>query len=604
MRYANVTKGYGVEVLGRSATRTTATATTAPAWEADDHADKSPAEYANEVVAYADAMKAVDPTIKIGAVLTTPGNWPDGIVGRRRRRHLEPDRAVDRRPEHRLRRPALVPGRRHRRRGAGQDRRRSPTSLYLTARSRSTGTPGAGADRIGISLTETQRRRRRRTPSRARCSSPTPTAACWSNGRVHRRLVERPQRHRHRRRRSPGRPTTATSACSPAAPAPPTARVCEPALNTPFAPYHALAHDRAGSPRRATSSSGPRTDRSAGQRARRPPAQRRSGGAAAQQGPGPRAHRSRSTTPATRRRRTRPTVYHVPQRRHRHRDRPDGHRRRADAAAVLADRWSRCTPTRSPDAARRPPGQPDGAGGVTDRTATDLLAGRRAGRSPIAKYEVYRQNGAVSEQLGETAGTSFTVAQPRPGHAGTRSTCWPGTPPAGSPGSSPPLTFTTGSPAASTLHGPAHRRQRLGQRLRRQRRHHQHRRRPGRAAGPSAFTWPTAGRASAAAGAAPGRRPARDGTVDQRRLERDRRTRRRPSTSASSAPTAARTCCPTCSPSTARSARRPRELISASPAGRRSPSTPGVLLPSAVLASGTSTFASGKYAAAQPRDVG
>ena len=30
----------------------------------------------------------------------------------------------------------------------------------------------------------------------------------------------------------------------------------------------------------------------------------------------------------------------------------------------------------------------------------------------------------------------------------------------------------------------------------------------------------------------------------------------------------------------------------------------GVLLPSAVLASGISTFASGKYAAAQPRDVG
>ena len=27
------------------------------------------------------AMKAVDPTIKVGAVLTTPGNWPDGIVG-------------------------------------------------------------------------------------------------------------------------------------------------------------------------------------------------------------------------------------------------------------------------------------------------------------------------------------------------------------------------------------------------------------------------------------------------------------------------------------------------------------------------------------------
>jgi hypothetical protein len=49
-------------------------------WEADSHADKSPAAYANAVVEYAAAMKAVDPSIKIGAVLTTPGNWPDGVV--------------------------------------------------------------------------------------------------------------------------------------------------------------------------------------------------------------------------------------------------------------------------------------------------------------------------------------------------------------------------------------------------------------------------------------------------------------------------------------------------------------------------------------------
>lgn len=50
-------------------------------WEADDHADKSPKEYAKNVVEYATAMKAVDPTIKVGAVLTMPGNWPDGLVG-------------------------------------------------------------------------------------------------------------------------------------------------------------------------------------------------------------------------------------------------------------------------------------------------------------------------------------------------------------------------------------------------------------------------------------------------------------------------------------------------------------------------------------------
>ncbi|WP_377268444.1 cellulose binding domain-containing protein [Peterkaempfera sp. SMS 1(5)a] len=33
------------------------------------------------MLAYASAMKAVDPTVKIGAVLTMPGNWPDGIIG-------------------------------------------------------------------------------------------------------------------------------------------------------------------------------------------------------------------------------------------------------------------------------------------------------------------------------------------------------------------------------------------------------------------------------------------------------------------------------------------------------------------------------------------
>ena len=78
--YANVTKGYGVkhweignEVYGNGHYGS--------AWENDTHADKSPTAYANAVVAYAKAMKAVDPTVKIGAVLTTPGNWPDGIVG-------------------------------------------------------------------------------------------------------------------------------------------------------------------------------------------------------------------------------------------------------------------------------------------------------------------------------------------------------------------------------------------------------------------------------------------------------------------------------------------------------------------------------------------
>ena len=79
VQYANVTKDYGVkyweignEVYGNGYYGS--------GWEADDHASKSPAAYAQNVVQYASAMKAVDPSIKIGAVLTLPGNWPDSVV--------------------------------------------------------------------------------------------------------------------------------------------------------------------------------------------------------------------------------------------------------------------------------------------------------------------------------------------------------------------------------------------------------------------------------------------------------------------------------------------------------------------------------------------
>ncbi len=79
VQYANVTKGYGVkyweignEIYGNGYYGS--------AWETDNHASKSPAAYADNVLQYAAAMKAVDPAIKIGAVLTIPGGWPDGVV--------------------------------------------------------------------------------------------------------------------------------------------------------------------------------------------------------------------------------------------------------------------------------------------------------------------------------------------------------------------------------------------------------------------------------------------------------------------------------------------------------------------------------------------
>ncbi|WP_329227094.1 LPXTG cell wall anchor domain-containing protein [Streptomyces canus] len=78
VKYSNVDKGYGVkyweignEVYGNGHYGN------GKGWETDNHADKSPKEYGKNLVAYSKAMKAVDPKVKIGAVLTTPGFWPD-----------------------------------------------------------------------------------------------------------------------------------------------------------------------------------------------------------------------------------------------------------------------------------------------------------------------------------------------------------------------------------------------------------------------------------------------------------------------------------------------------------------------------------------------
>jgi len=79
VQYANITKGYG-DKYWEIGNENYGNGYYGADWEADSHASKSPTTYANNVVQYASAMKAVDPTIKIGAVLTLPGNWPDGSV--------------------------------------------------------------------------------------------------------------------------------------------------------------------------------------------------------------------------------------------------------------------------------------------------------------------------------------------------------------------------------------------------------------------------------------------------------------------------------------------------------------------------------------------
>jgi hypothetical protein len=49
-------------------------------FEYDLHMDKGPVAYGENALQFIDAMKAVDPSIKVGVALTAPGNWPDEDV--------------------------------------------------------------------------------------------------------------------------------------------------------------------------------------------------------------------------------------------------------------------------------------------------------------------------------------------------------------------------------------------------------------------------------------------------------------------------------------------------------------------------------------------
>ncbi|OIJ90388.1 hypothetical protein BIV25_32135 [Streptomyces sp. MUSC 14] len=80
VQYANVTKHYGVKYW-EVGNEQYGNGEYGSAWETDHHSSHSATTYANNVLQYISAMKAVDPSIKIGAVLTTPGGWPDGITG-------------------------------------------------------------------------------------------------------------------------------------------------------------------------------------------------------------------------------------------------------------------------------------------------------------------------------------------------------------------------------------------------------------------------------------------------------------------------------------------------------------------------------------------
>lgn len=78
VKYANVTKHYGVKYweLGNEIP---GDGTYGSRWEYNTK-PKGATAYANNIADYITRMKAVDPSIKVGAVITTYNSWPDGLV--------------------------------------------------------------------------------------------------------------------------------------------------------------------------------------------------------------------------------------------------------------------------------------------------------------------------------------------------------------------------------------------------------------------------------------------------------------------------------------------------------------------------------------------
>src|SRR5581483_3945859 len=78
VKYANVTKHSGVKYweLGNEIP---GDGTYGAAWEHEEK-PKGATTYANNIADYITQMKAADPSIKVGAVLTTYNSWPDGLV--------------------------------------------------------------------------------------------------------------------------------------------------------------------------------------------------------------------------------------------------------------------------------------------------------------------------------------------------------------------------------------------------------------------------------------------------------------------------------------------------------------------------------------------
>ncbi len=438
VRYANVTKGYGVkyweignELYGNGHYGAN--------WEADDHADKSPTGYANGVVAYADAMKAADPSVKVGAVLTTPANWPDGIVGSGDTAswnqtvlsiagphidfvilHWYPTGST---AAEALAKPEQI-----------------DDMIYLT-REQIARYAGPNSGRIGISMTETNTPVGVNTQPGALFAADT-YSSLLANGVF---TIDWWDTHNGPTKLSTvaGYPDygdgglLSSGTCLDGG-------GCEPPLNTPFAPYYGLkmlstfAHPgdqfvRAGA-----------DDPLVGAHAVRRP-----NGDLAVLLLNKDQDQARTVTldyagytPAA----GAPQVFTF----------TNGATTISSATTGTSTSqtlppYSLTTVVLHPAAAASAgpgtPGQPTGT--ATDRTATISWPAAAPGAHPIAKYEVYRQVGAVSEQWGETTGTSLAVGNLVPGSRYTVNVLARDT--AGNvSAASPPLTLTTGAPASSS----------------------------------------------------------------------------------------------------------------------------------------------------------
>ncbi|MEU7758952.1 MULTISPECIES: cellulose binding domain-containing protein [Micromonospora] len=439
VRYANVTKGYGAKwwTVGNE---NYGNGHYGSAWEADDHPDKSAAQYARLVVEYADAMKAVDPSIKVGAVLTMPGNWPDGITAGSDPGPWNQTVLSIAGPKIDFVDVHWYPG------GSAADSlartNHLPDAAWLL-RQQIARYAGPGADRIGISFTELNVDAGRTTAPGALFLADAYSGLLeqgvftvqWWN--VHNGIgtvseVAGQTDYGDFGLLSSGNCTS-------------DGEVCQPAFNTPFAPYHALSmmnlFVRPGDQLVRAGTDQPLV---AAHAVRRP-----DGSVAVlllNKDPDtayPVALDYAGFTPAD----EAPTVHTF----------TNGATaistaRSGSAAARTLPPYSLTTLVLRPagSSAGRPgaPGRPT-ASAVTDRAATISWPAATPGGSPIAKYEVHRQYGAVSEQLGETAGTSLTVGNLEPGARYTVNVLARDT--AGRVSwSSPPLTFATGSPAESS----------------------------------------------------------------------------------------------------------------------------------------------------------